>query len=489
MPFREDREHRHAPGAALARRLHDGDGEAEAVGERLLRDDRRLEEAALRDHDVRLDALLAREDVHAEPKRREAAVELRAHEIREVHAAVRRAHEERPSRLDLRDVLAGEAAVIEQSARVRVRLSRRAEQRPVELLARKRPADGRGELAEELHPRVEVARAVVRVHHRDGRARRRRDHVDVAVHLPQRRVEHVHRERRRTDADVARALAHGVRADHARARVALRRRHERARRELAAEVEETRALRREMARARTRAQHARQDIEELPRLRRDARQRVELRRERRIIGAARLVDGEHPRRVADAEHPLAREPPVHIARERREEVDLPGRRLAVQDGLIEMRDAPALRYIEGKLLRERVGRLARDVVAPRAESRELPPVACKRQIAVHHRADADAAERLERRLVARGDLRLDLREAGLDPGPDLLEIIRPDPVLELVLPAIARRRERPAILADEHRLDVRRAELDAERRLARADLLRPACFLLAIFCHKASLLI
>ena len=152
-----------------------------------------------------------------------------------------------------------------------------------------------------------------------------------------------------------------------------------------------------------------------------------------------------------------------------------------------MRDAPALRYIEGKLLRERVGRLARDVVAPRAESRELPPVLAKRQIAVHHRADADAAERLERRLELRGDLRLDLRETGLDPGPDLLEIIRPDPVLELVLPAIARRCERSAILADEHRLDVRRAELDAERRLSRADLLRPACFLLATFCHKASL--
>ena len=325
------------------------------------------------------------------------------------------------------------------------------------------------------------------MHHRDRRARRCRDHVDVAVHAPERRVEDVHRERRRADADVARAFAHGVRADHARARVALWRRQERARRELAAEVEEARALRRQMARARARAQHARQDIEEPPRLRLDARQRIELRRKRRVIRAARLVDGEHPRRVADAEHPLAREPPVHIPGERREEVDLPGRRLAVQDGLIEMRDAPALRYIEGKLLRERVGRLARDVVAPRAESRELPPVACKRQIAVHHRADADAAERLERHLELRGDLRLDLRETGLDPGPDLLEIIRPDPVLELVLPAIARRCERPAILADEHRLDVRRAELDAERRLSRADLLRPACFLLAIFCHKVSL--
>ena len=106
MPLGKDGEHRHAPRSALAGRLHDGDRQAEAVGEDLLADDRRLEETALRDHDVRLDALFLDEDVHADFERSEAAVELREHKVREVHVAVRRAHEERTARLDLRDVLA-----------------------------------------------------------------------------------------------------------------------------------------------------------------------------------------------------------------------------------------------------------------------------------------------------------------------------------------------------------------------------------------------
>ena len=69
VPLGKDGEYGHAPRATFTSRLHDSDWQAEAIREDLLADDRRLEETALRDHDIRLDALLLDEDVHANLER------------------------------------------------------------------------------------------------------------------------------------------------------------------------------------------------------------------------------------------------------------------------------------------------------------------------------------------------------------------------------------------------------------------------------------
>ena len=59
---------------------------------------------------------------------------------------------------------------------------------------------------------------------------------------------------------------------------------------------------------------------------------------RGVVVAGRRVDREHPGGVADAEHLLAGEPPVHVAGERREERDAGDVRLGVEDRLVEVRD-------------------------------------------------------------------------------------------------------------------------------------------------------
>ena len=487
VPLGKDSEHCHAPGAAFAGRLHDGNWQAEAVREDLLADDRRLEEAALRDHDVRLDALLLDEDVHADLERSEAAVELREHEVREVHVAVRRAHEERAARLDLRDVLARQAAVVEQAARIAVCALRHFKQRPVELGWRLAVTDELRELAEHANPGIEIARAVVGVYHGHRCAVRRRHDVDVAVHFLERCVEDVHRERRRADRDVARALADSVRRDHTRAGIALRRRHERARLQLARWVEQPCALLRELASRFTSAQRLRQDILELPGVGFDCVQPLELLEHRRIVEARLLVNREHARGIADAEYLLTAELPVHIAGQRRQKSDVLDMVFFIEDGLIEVRDAPALRDVEAEEIRELTCRLARDVVAPGPERCELLAILIKRQIAVHHRADADGANRLELHMVAALHIGRQTVERVLDAEPDRRKVVRPDTVLQLVLPAVARRSQRLASFIDQHHLDVRRAELNAKRCLTRADLCRWFFSFLTILCHEASL--
>ena len=60
-------------------------------------------------------------------------------------------------------------------------------------------------------------------------------------------------------------------------------------------------------------------------------------------------------------------------------------------------------------------------------------------------------------------------ERVLDAEPDLCEVVRPDAVLQLILPAVARRSQRLTGFIDQHHLDIRRAELEAEGRAARLD--------------------
>ena len=63
------------------------------------------------------------------------------------------------------------------------------------------------------------------------------------------------------------------------------------------------------------------------------------------------VNGEHTRGVTDAQHLLARELPVDIAGQCGEKLDVFHVLLAVEDGLIEMRDAPAQGDVEREDLR------------------------------------------------------------------------------------------------------------------------------------------
>ena len=202
-------------------------------------------------------------------------------------------------------------------------------------------------------------------------------------------------------------------------------------------------------------QDTRQDSLNFPRTRLDLGKVREHGEHIRIIRPRFLIDGKHPRGVADAEHLLARELPVHIACERRDKVDLLCMFLPVQECLIEVGNAPTLRDVELQLFREDVRRRARHIVPPCTELCKLLPLPVKRKITVHHRADSDRANLRERHMIARLYTCGKLCVTGLHSRPDLGKRVRPDPVLQLVFPRIAAGGNRLKVRVDEDCLDSR----------------------------------
>ena len=129
------------------------------------------------------------------------------------------AQEQRPALLEAGDRLTGEVVVGHQPAAVAAR-------RP----ARRRTASRRpstvsdvdaqrlGELGEQPDPGVELAGAVVAVHHRHQVAGRRGDQVQLVVHPAELVLEHDHGEDAGAGADVAGARRDRVGGDHPGAR-------------------------------------------------------------------------------------------------------------------------------------------------------------------------------------------------------------------------------------------------------------------------------
>ena len=158
---------------------------------------------------------------------------------------------------------------------------------------------------------------------------------------------------------------------------------------------------------------------------------------------------------------------MHPAFQRRLEGDLFHVFFPAQNCPVQMRGGPARRHGIGEKFRQffRGGR--RVVVATCAKRRELSALVVEYQITVHHRAHAERRKFRNGRAVARENVVREFFVRVLHPRDDVCERVRPDPVLEFVFPVVAARRQRLVVLADEHRLDPRGAEFDAERTAAR----------------------
>ena len=298
------------------------------------------------------------------------------------------------------------------------------------------------------------------MHHRDLVTRRRRHDVNLRIVALHRVLEYEHREDRRTGRDVARLRRDRVRRDHARAGIALRRRHHRARLQCPRRIEPRRAAVREDARLFTRLEY-RWKL----RLERTVL-RLESLHHTRIVRARRGIDREHAARLAHAHHVLAREAVMHVARQRRQPADRRHVRLLVEDRLRVVRHRPALRHVEREELGELGCGLGRHHVAPGAERRQQLAGGVERQIAVHHAGDAERGKLRQLHAVLRRNVRRALRVGVPDTRLDRLERIAPDPVHELVLPVVRTLRDNLVLLVNQHRLDARRAELDAHDGLA-----------------------
>ena len=290
--------------------------------------------------------------------------------------------------------------------------------------------------------------------------RRRRHDVNLRIVALHRVLEYEHREDRRAGRDVARLRRDRVRRDHARAGVALRRRHHRARLQCPRRIEPRRAAVREDARLFARLEHRRQ-----LRLERTVL-RLESLHHTRIVRARRGIDREHAARLAHAHHVLARQAVVHVARERRQPADRRYVRLLVEDRLRVVRHRPALRHVELEKLGELGSSLGCHHVAPGAERRQQLASGIERQIAVHHAGDTERGKLRQLHAVLRRNVRRALRVGVPDTRLDRLERIAPDTVHELVLPVVRALRDDPVLVVNQHSLDARRAELDAHDGLA-----------------------
>src|SRR5215216_1481016 len=98
----------------------------------------------------------------------------------------------------------------------------------------------------------------------------------------------------------------------------------------------------------------------------------------------------------------------------------------VQGRLIEMRNAPTLGNVELEQFRELLCGLCSDRVSPCAKWDEQIAIHIECHIAVHHGAETDSANGLDRGVVLLGNLEAELAIAFLQACPNILYTIRPD---------------------------------------------------------------
>ena len=194
----------------------------------------------------------------------------------------------------------------------------------------------------------------------------------------------------------------------------------------------------------------------------DAGQRVELLEHGLVVVQRPAVDGEHAAGLAHAHDLLAGELPVDVASQGGEEGDILHVRLLVQNGLIQVGDAPALGDVEAEEGAQLLRGLAGDGVPPGAELRELLSVPVERQIAVHHGTDAQRAHGGQLHAVFGLHIGFQRSEAGLQTPMDHVHGVGPDAVDQLVLPFKVTTGNGHVPLVDQHRLDAGGPQLDAQ---------------------------
>ena len=216
-------------------------------------------------------------------------------------------------------------------------------------------------------------------------------------------------------------------------------------------VQQLRALGGQRARVLTCGQNGGQQTGKVYRIALLCRQRVEFFQHGSVIPAGGAVNREHTAGVAHAQHLAPGQLPVYIPGQRREEIQLRQVRLAVQHGLVQVRYAPPLGDVEPERRGQRFRRLAGHRVAPGAERHEQMARRVKRQIAVHHGRNADAAHRGQRLAVP-----------GLHTTPDFAQRVGPDTVFQPILPGKVTLSDRLAGIVHQHRFNAGGAELNAE---------------------------
>ena len=230
------------------------------------------------------------------------------------------------------------------------------------------------------------------MHHSHETSVRRRHHVNHLVRLRQRLLQHNHRERRRSCADVTRTLFHGIRGHHTRTGVTLRRTYGHSGLQRSAHVQLLHTGFRQFSGILTGTQRLRQDVQQLVGQTLGCKDGVELLHHLRVVRLRGGVNGNHARCVAHAQHELTRQLPVDISCQRGQIFDVLHVRLVVKYALIQVRDAPAQGDVIVEQLRQFCRCLARVRVTPRAERHQNLLVGIECHVAMHHSRETDTCQ-------------------------------------------------------------------------------------------------
>ena len=450
------------PRASLSRRIHDSDRRVDGCSQDLLSHFLRLEQAAVAHQTVNLYALFLQQNIQAGFQGTQRGEQMNTHEVRKIETAFRISHEERASLFKTCDMLPGKIVVGQQAAAVRITLQSLAVQGAEQIVSVHLHAESLRKFLEQIDPGVQIGGAVVAVHHGHSASIGRGHHVDLRMNLFQILFQNHHGEYTGSGGHVAGALCHAVGGSHSGSRVSLRRADGNSCLQVTAHVQKLRPFLRQRTRIVSRQKNLRQNIRKLPGIAFVRNQLFKGIDHGRVILLRLRIDGKHARSLADAEHLSAGQLPVHIARKGGQISDILHMLLPVQDGLIEMSDAPSLGNIELKGFRQLHGRLFRDGIPPGPEGHQHLSVFVKRKIAVHHGAEAQRADCGQGDAVFFLYVLRHVRVAVLQTGPDVLLAVGPDIVFITVFPLMAAGGDRSVVLSDQNRLNPGGTEFDSQ---------------------------
>ena len=436
-----------AIGAALSGGLHAGDGGVAGGGQIALGHAGGLENAAVAGHAVDLHVLLG-QDVHAKAHGGDLRIDAAAHEVGQAEMAVRLAHHQGAARVQVGDALAGHVVIHQHAAAVGLPLQALLIELGEDLARGHVAAEQAQGLPQQTDPGVDVRGAVVAVDHGHVLAGGGCDHVDLSIDLAQGFFQHHHGKNRSTGGHVARAGGHGVGGHHTGARVALRGREGQSLGQQA--LHPGGAGRRQTTRVLPSQQHPGQHVPDVPGL--ILGERLELFQHLLVPVAGGAVDGEHAGGLAHAHHVFPGEHIVDIGGQGGDVGDLADVSLAVQNGLIQVGDAPPLGHVELEQLGELLRRVGGDGVLPGAEGHQQVPVLVKGQIAVHHAGDTGGGQALPV---------LQLAEHLAQALPGVGQVIGPDAVVIGALPLKVPGLHGSKALVDDHARDAGGAQLHA----------------------------
>jgi hypothetical protein len=133
--------------------------------------------------------------------------------------------------------------------------------------------------------------------------------------------------------------------------------------------------------------------------------------------------------------------------------------LFIQDGLIEVSNAPSLGDIVFKKIRKQGRGFTGEIVPPGPEGSQLSVFLVNHNISMHHAAESDGLHIFQGDSILFQNIFFQVAERILNTRPDIIQVIGPDSINEGVFPVVSARGDRLIVLVDENRFNSCRTQL------------------------------